>query len=107
MGEVHCFACGQPGHLRAECKDRARTRRTEAPAPDAAEAAPEKTRIEGLDYNPPEKRAQDVPGWASKAREALEARGCVINAAEYRERRLRRMAAEQLAEVRADRSKGT
>jgi hypothetical protein len=36
IGEIHCFGCGQPGHIKAECPHLAARRHPPAPPPPSA-----------------------------------------------------------------------
>jgi hypothetical protein len=95
-GEIHCYACGQPGHIRIECP--AAQRPTPAPPPSSA---PDHGNLPPP-FNPywlrPADQIADPKPWADMIR----AENGWKNGSDDEER-MRVLAAEQCAEARAAR----
>lgn len=98
-----CFACGRPGHRRADCDTRLAPPLTVipaqpgTPAPAQGSARPADWRIPGINYRPPEEWATDPHFHAEHARALLTARGIVIDVPDWRERHCKLVALEDLA----------
>lgn len=72
---TNCYACGQDGHVRAECPRRTNARRTELPAPAPAAAGPGEV-DEIAAPMPRQQTATDYTGWAAYARTLIAPGNC-------------------------------
>jgi hypothetical protein len=96
---IHCFGCGQPGHIKVECPHLAARKHPQAPPPSSApDQGKQPPKFDPYWLRPPEQIADPAP-WANRIR--------AVNGWENRadkeghELSKRALAAQQCSESRA------
>lgn len=68
---LNCYLCGQPGHIRADCPDRAASRKSETSPRPPADAGPDDGETRQATPARWAEKSRDYAGQAQQARQAM------------------------------------